>query len=162
MQGWIEISPGVFVSPQAAAAAGAGSVNRDRTQAERDAMAREAERLRQAEERKRIAEGQLAKMQELQAQASAQSAANAAYAVTQREYYEGQRADLAVKQKKNLEAGLAVGSSLRILSGQQPKQGRRASISSRGKRAGGPRATTSSLRIGNTGRGYGSGNNLSI
>ena len=162
MNGWIQIAPGIYAPPNIVAAAGAGSVNREKTQAEKDALAREAERLRQEEERKRIAEGQRAKMQELQAQASAQSAANAAYAVTQREYYEGQRADLAAKQKRNLEAGLAVGSSLRILSGQQPRQGRRATITSRGKRAGGPRATTSSLRIGNTGRGYGSGNNLSI
>ena len=162
MQGWIQIGPGIYAPPNIVAAAGAGSVNRGRTQAERDALAREAERLRQAEERKRIAKGQLAKMQELQAQASAQSAANAAYALTQRDYYEGERASLAAQQEKNLAAGMAVGSSLRILSGRQSRQGRRASITSRGKRAGGPRATTSSLRIGNTGRGYGSGNNLSI
>lgn len=162
MQGWIEVSPGVFVAPGAAAAAGAGSVNRGRTQAERDALAREAERLRQVEERKRVAQGQRARMQELQAQASAQSAANAATALTQRNYYESERASLAAQQEKNLAAGMAVGSSLRILSGQKSRQGRRASITSRGKRTGGPRATTSSLRIGNTGRGYGSGNNLSI
>jgi hypothetical protein len=162
MQGWIEVSPGVFVAPGVAAAAGAGSVNRQRTQAEIDALARQQAALQQAEERKRIAADQVSQREQLQTQVAAQSAANAALALTQQQTFESEKASIAETQKKNLAAGQAVASSLRILSDRQGTQGRTAAVSRRGRRRGAPKATVSALRIGNTGRGYGSGNNLSI
>ena len=170
MQGWVQIAPGIYASPQAYVAAQQPSTNQQQSDAERrrqqEQRRREAEAVRQqqlqAQEREGIAMEQLATMQELQSQASAQSAANAALAYEQRGKYEGQRAELAQLQAKNLAAGQAVGSSLRILSGPKLRQGRGAAVSRRGRRAGGAKTTMSSLAIGKTGRGSGSGNNLSI
>ena len=168
--GWIQIAPGVWASPAAANAANRPSQNNQQSAAERERERRrreeEAERLRQQqiqrEERERVATEQVATMQELQSQYAAQSAANAALAYEKREEFEGQRAELAAQQVNNLAAGRAVGSSLRILSAPKTRQGRGAALSRRGRRSGGARTTTSSLSIGNTGRGSGSGSNLSI
>lgn len=164
--GWIQIAPGVWANPGVVNAVKQPSQNKKQSAAEKKRREEEAERLRQEqlqrEERERVASEQVATMAELTSQFEAQSAANALLADEKREEFEGQRAELAAQQVKNLAAGRAVGSSLRILSAPKTRQGRGAALSRRGRRSGGARTTTSSLSIGNTGRGSGSGSNLSI
>lgn len=142
-------------------------------EAEKKAREQQAKLDAIARQRTALAQQQQARSRALQVQQSQQIAAQQAEATR----LQGLQADRLVQIKaqaaastaaaeksraESMAAGNAVASSLGVLSQAGAKQGRTASVSKKAKRRTGARQTESSLRIGATSTGSGTGSNLSI
>lgn len=128
---------------------------RQQAQIDEQARRKQEELDRQARERLAVAAAQRAQLQAMQREQLGQRDEQ----VAKVRELEGQQA---ARLKGIRSRGTAVSQSLRVLGQRATTQAPTAAMSASRSRSGGVRSTTASLRMGNTGRGTGSGSNVSV